>query len=71
MIGEVCRYKQSTNFHDFCEIRGGINQKIGTPCLDFLIYKEILEVFDGKWAKGTVGTVKHKTKEIKPVGWPM
>lgn len=71
---QFCRQMQAEgafcleyNFRDFCEIRGGNNQKIGTPCLDSLIYKEILEVFDGKWAKGTVGTVKP-TKDSTGAG---
>lgn len=57
------------NFFDYCEIKGGNNQKIGTPCLDSLIYKEILEVFDGKWVGGeTVGTARPSSEptEVGP-----
>ncbi len=43
------------NFFDHCVIVGANGQKIGTPCLDSLIYKEIINVFDGKWVEGTVG----------------
>lgn len=57
------------NFFDYCEIKGGNNQKIGTPCLDSLIYKEILETFDGKWVGGgTVGTARPSSEptEVGP-----
>ena len=43
------------DYFNYCIREGLNNQKIATMCIDTLIYKEILEVFDGKWAKGTVG----------------
>ena len=43
------------DYFNYCIREGLNNQKIATMCIDSLIYKEILEVFDGKWAKGTVG----------------
>jgi len=55
------------DYFNYCTIRGLNNQKIGTPCMDSLVYREILEVFDGKWAKGTVGTVKP-TKDSTGAG---
>ena len=43
------------DYFNYC-VREGLNkQKIATMCMDTLVYKEILDVFDGKWAKGTVG----------------
>lgn len=54
---------------DFCVITGSKKQEIRTPCLDSLVYKEILDVFDGKWAGGgTVGTVRPSSEptEVGP-----
>ena len=55
------------DYFNYCTIRGLNNQKIGTPCMDSLVYREILEVFDRKWAKGTVGTAKP-TKDSTGAG---
>ena len=54
--GEFCL---EYDYFNFCVIDGLNNQKIATMCMDSLVYKEILEVFDGKWAGGeTVGTCR-------------
>lgn len=54
---------------DFCMITGSKKQQIRTPCLDSLVYKEILEVFDGKWVGGgSVGTARPSSEptEVGP-----
>ena len=62
--GEFCL---EYDYFNYCVIDGLNNQKIATMCMDSLVYREILEVFDGKWAKGTVGTVKP-TKDSTGAG---
>ena len=62
--GEFCL---EYDYFNYCTIDGLNNQKIATMCMDSLVYREILEVFDGKWAKGTVGTVKP-TKDSTGAG---
>lgn len=47
------------DYFNYCTIKGLNNQNIGTPCMDSLVYMEILETFDGKWVGGeTVGTAR-------------
>ena len=64
--GEFCL---EYDYFNYCTIDGLNNQKIATMCMDSLVYREILEVFDGKWVGGeTVGNARPSSEptEVGP-----